>query len=223
LRNGLQRQLTLLQYTVGDTSVRNGSFDFNVSVQNATDAFNVAVTSVPDFILAKDRVELAKADLAVTRLTDRPSLSVGANAGMKNGYVPNVNDLRFNYAAGVNLKIPIYNAKTKKQLAVAESQVKQNQLAQETLSNEYQKNIQQALTDIQSNTEKIKNMKPQIETTISAQQIAASRYLNGIGLNTEITDAAVNVQRARLTELQYEYQLCLAKVEYARLTGVKYW
>ena len=66
-------------------------------------------------------------------------------------------------------------------------------------------------------------MQSQIQTAASAEQIASSRYLNGIGLNKDITDAAVNLERAQLTQLQYEYQLCLAKVEFARLTGVKYW
>ena len=223
LLNNLQKQKTLLQYTAGSTSVSNTSFDFNIAIQNPQDAFHSAIVSAPDFILAQDRVQQAKADLAITRLTDKPSLSIGANAGVKNGYIPDVNQPRFNYAAGLNMKIPIYNAKTKRQLTIAESQIKQNQLAQETLNNEYQKNIQQALIDIQSNTEKIYNMHSQVETTLSAEQIASSRYLNGIGLNTEITDAAVNVQRAQLTQLQYEYQLCLARIEYARLTGTKYW
>jgi len=223
LLNSLQKQVTLLQYTTGNTNVSDASFDFNVAIQNMQDAFNSAVASAPDFVLANDKIQQAKADLAITRLTDKPSLAIGANAGVKNGYVPAVNEPKFNYAAGVSLKIPIYNAKTKKQLAVAESQIKQNQLARETLNNEYQKNIQQALTDIQTNAEKINNMQSQIATAMSAQQIASSRYLNGIGLNTDITNAAVNLQRAELTQLQYEYQLCLAKIEYARLTGYKYW
>jgi Na+-transporting NADH:ubiquinone oxidoreductase subunit NqrC len=50
----------------------------------------------------------------------------------------------------------LYDGRTKKQIAVAEAQVKQNQLAQESLNNEYQNNIQQALTDIQTNTDKLK-------------------------------------------------------------------
>lgn len=223
LLNNLQKQITLLQYTSGNTNVSDTSFDFSTAVQPSADALVTAQTSTPDFILAQDRVEQAKADLAITKLTDKPTVSAGANFGVKNGYVPDVNQPRFNYAAGVTLKVPIYNGKTKKQINIAESQVKQTQLSQETLSNEYQKNIQQTLTDIETNTEKINNMQSQIETAASAEQIASSRYLNGIGLNKDITDAAVNLERAQLTKLQYEYQLCLAKIEYARLTGTKYW
>ena len=223
LLNNLQKQITLLQYTTGNNNIANNGFDFNLPVQTPQDAFTTASASAPDFLLAQDRIEQAKADLKVVRQTDKPSVTLNGSAGVKNGYVPNVNEARFNYAGGVSLKVPLFDAKTKKQIAVAEAQVKQNQLAQESLNNEYQQNIQQALTDIQTNAEKLKNMKSQIETAEAAVQIASSRYLNGIGLNTDITDAAVNLQRALLTELRYEYQLALAKVEYARVTGYKYW
>lgn len=223
LLNNLQKQLTLLQYTSGNTQVANNAFDFEINIQTAQDALINAKTNIPDFILAEDRVQQANANLAITRLTDKPYLALNAGAGVKNGYVPEVNQPKFNYSAGATLKIPIYNARTKKQLVISESQVKQSQLAQQTLSNEYEKNIQQALTDVQTNAEKIKNMQSQIQTATSAEQIASSRYLNGIGLNTDVTNAAVNLQRVLLTKLQYEYQLCLAKIEYARLTGNKYW
>ncbi len=223
LLNNLQKQITLLQYTSGKTNVSDTTFDFTIAEQPVTDALTAAQTSAPDFILAQDRVEQAKANLSITSLNDKPSLSAGANVGVKDGYVPDVNQPRFNYAAGVTLKVPIYNAKTKKQISIAQSQIKQSQLAQETLSNDYEKNIEQSLTDIKTNAEKINNMQSQIQTALSAEQIASSRYLNGIGLNTDITDAAVNLERAQLTQLQYEYQLCLAKIEYARLTGYKYW
>jgi outer membrane protein len=223
LLSNLQKQITLLQYTTGNSQVLGNNFDFDLPVQTSRDAFATASTSAPDFLLAQDRVQQAKAELNIVRQTDKPSVALNGSAGVKNGYLPNVNEPRFNYAGGVSLRIPIYNARTKKQIAVAESQVKQNQLAQETLNNEYQQNIQQALTDIQTSTEKLKNMQPQIQTGLSAVQIASSRYLNGIGLNTDITDAAVNLQRVLLTNLRYQFQLAQAKVEYARVTGYKYW
>ena len=223
LANSLQKQLALLKYTAGDTSISDNAFDFNITIKPVTDALVDAKTNIPDFILSQDRVQQAQASLAITRLTDKPYVSLNANTGFKNGYIPDVNTPKFNYAAGATLKLPIYNAKTKKQISIAESQVKQNQFAQETLNNEYEKNIQQSLDDIQTNAYKISNMPSQIATATSAEQIASSRYINGIGLNTDITDAAVNLQRVLLTKLQYEYQLCVAKIEYARLTGYKYW
>ena len=223
LLNNLQRQLTLLQYTTGNTNIVNNNFDFNLPIQTQQDAFVTATTSAPDFLLAQDRVQQAKDELKIVKQTDKPSIALNGAAGVKNGYVPDVTQMRFNYAGGVSLRVPLYDGMTKKQVAVAEAQVKQNQLAQESLNNEYQNNIQQALTDIKTNTDKLKNMQGQVETGKAAVQIASSRYLNGIGLNTDITDAAVNMQRILLTNLRYQYQLAMAKVEYARVTGFRYW
>ncbi|MBC7722302.1 MAG: TolC family protein, partial [Pedobacter sp.] len=154
----------------------------------------------------------------------KPTVSVGAGAGFKNGYVPNVGEIRFNYNAGVALRVPIYEGgKTKKQIKLSETLVKQNELAIETLNNNYKKDIEQTLTDVQSNLERIKNTDGQIEQAKYAQTIAGTRFKNGVGTNLELTNASTNVQRAELTKLQYQYQLCLAKVELAKLIGYKYW
>ena len=101
--------------------------------------------------------------------------------------------------------------------------VRQNELAVASLSSEYQKNIEQALTDVKTNMERISNTEGQIEEARAAEVLAASRYKNGVGTNLEITNASTNVQRALLTRLQYQYQLCLAKVQLAELMGYKYW
>jgi outer membrane protein len=224
LINSLQKQINLLAYTTGASKDTGTTFDFDIPVKDTAAALSDAKAGNLEFALAKDRVNQALSDIKITKLTDRPSVSAGANTGIKNGYVPYVNDLRFNYAAGVALRVPIYSGgKTKKQIKLSETIVKQNELAAETLASNYQKDIQQALTDIRSNLERIENTKGQFEQALAAEQIAGSRFKNGVGTNLEITNAGTNVQRAALTRLQYEYQLCLAKLELARLTGVIYW
>ncbi|RXK85355.1 TolC family protein [Filimonas effusa] len=224
LRSQLRKQLNLLAYTTGSQDASGKAFDFDLALRDAASALSEAQASNLDFMLAKDRIAQATGDVEVAKLGDRPSVNLNAAAGYKNGYVPNVTELRFNYIAGVSLKVPIYNgSRTKKQVTLAETAVKQNELAIESLNNTYKKDIEQALTDISTNLSSIKNTRSQIEQTRAAQQIAASRFLNGAGTNLDITTASSNYQRALLTALQYEYHLCLAKVELARLMGYKYW
>ena len=132
--------------------------------------------------------------------------------------------MRFNYIAGVAFSVPIYNGgKTKQQIKLAENNIKQNSLATESLDNTYKKDLQQALADISSNLSKLKNTSTQIEQAKAAQDLASIRFKNGVGTNLEITNASTNVQRAALTTLLCEYQLCLSKLELARLMGEKYW
>lgn len=224
LQNQLQKQFNLLSYTTGTSQSTGSNFDFELALRDADAALQEAQAANLDFILAKDKVKQAQSDVNVAKLGDKPSVDVTAGTGYKNGYVPNVNEIRFNYAAGVSLHVPIYNGnKTKKQTKLAENIVRQNELAIESMNNTFRKDIQQALTDIKTNQESIKNTYTQIEQTRVAEQIAASRFMNGVGTNLDLTNASTNFQRALLTQLQYQYQLCLAKVELARLMGYRYW
>ena len=223
-QNSLQRQQNLLVYTTGQMQEHGKAFDFDVAMRDTLAIFNEAQNNNIDYVLAKDKIKQALSDVGIAKTGDKPSINIGGNTGFKNGYVPYVNDMRFNYAAGISLKLPIYDGgKTKRQVKLAETIVRQNELSVETLNNNYKKDIEQALTDIQSNIDRIKNMDGQIEQVKVAQELATTRFKNDIGTNLEITNASTNVQRAELNKLQYEYQLCLAKVELARLMGYKYW
>ncbi|WP_298412059.1 TolC family protein [Hydrotalea sp.] len=225
IQNTIQKQLNLLAYTSG-TNFENGTnFDFDLSAtSNIDDLISIAQATNMDFVIMKDKIKEALSDVNIAKLSNKPMVGLQAAAGYKNGYVPEVENPRFNYLAGIGITIPIYNGgKTKQQVKLAQNIVKQNELAQETLNNDYKKNIQQALTDIKSNMERIQNTNGQIEEAVYAEKLAASRFLNGTGTNLELTNAGTNVQRAALTRLQYEYQLCLAKIELARLIGYQYW
>ena len=224
LKNDLQKQLDLLAYTTGIDQAAGKNFDFDLALQDSAAALAAAIANNTDFTLAQDKINQAKADVAIAKLLDRPYVSLHGSAGFKNGYVPAVGEDRFNYNAGVSLKIPIYSGgKTKKQVILDQNLVKQNELAVESLQNNYRKDIAQSLSDIATDNERITNTKGQIEEALAAEQIAESRYKNGVGTNLEITNASTNVERAELTRLQYEYQLCLAKVTLAKLLGYTYW
>ena len=224
LQNSLQKQLNLLSYTTGLNKTEGNVFDFEIPLKDIADATAEAQANNPDFLVAKDKVKQAQDELAINQLGNKPSVVVGAEAGAKNGYVPAVNEIKFNYNAGVALKLPIYEGgRTKKQVALSQTLVKQNELAIETMNSNYRKDIEQALTDLSSNLERIKNTEGQIDEARYANRLAESRFQNGVGTNLELTNASTNLQRAELTKLQYQYQLCLAKVELARLIGYKYW
>ena len=224
LKNQLQKQLNLLEYATGTKQSTGVAFDFDINLADTTTALNIAQLSNSDFLLAEDKIKQAQSDVAISKLTYRPSVNVSATAGYKNGYIPDVTQVKFDYAAGISLNIPIYNGgKTKQQVKLAQTVVKQNELALESLNNTYKKDIDQAVTDINTNLERIKNTGGQIEEAKAAEILAADRFKDGVGTNLEITNASTNVERAELTKLQYEYQLCLSKLELARLLGYQYW
>ena len=223
-QSNLQKQLNLLAFTTGTSTATGNQFDFVTSITDAAEGVQTAAANNYDFVLAKDRVASAKADINIAKLQDKPSINLNGSTGLRNGYQPAIEDIRFNYLAGVSLNIPIYNGgRAKKQTKLAETVVKQNELAIETLNNTYKKDIEQALEDVRLNKERMGYMRTQVEQAKEASQLAANRFKNGVATNIEITTASTTTQRVAFQELQYQYQLCLAYVELARLTGVQYW
>lgn len=226
LQNNLNKQFTLLEYATGAKSSTNvADFSFPSSVeQDSETALSTAQNNQPEFKLIEDRIRQAEADLRVSNTDGKPSLSVHAGTGFANGYTPEIDKFRYNYTAGVSLNIPIYQGgRAKKQVKLSQSMLDQAKLTEETLANTYKKDIEQALIDIKSNTSSLTNSSRQVLEAKEAQKLAQSRFKNGIGTNLELTNASTNVQRALLTNLQYEYQLCIAQLNLAKLTGLKYW
>lgn len=224
LLNNLQKQYNLLAYTANTTSVNSNGFDFSVLMNDTSALLSEALSLNPEIKLAVDKLDQAKADLDITKHNDKPLVTLGGSAGIKNGYLPDIGEMRPNLALGASLKIPIYSGgKTKRQIKINESLVKQNDLSIQSLQAQYKKDMQQTVNDIQTDIAKINNTASQIDNALAQKKLASTRYLNGVGTQLEITNAAVALQRIQLTKLLYQYQFCLANIELARLSGYAYW
>ena len=107
LQDRLQKQINLLQYATGNTTANGTAFDFDVVLKDALTFVSEAQKNNLEYVLARDKVQQAEGDLAIIKTSNKPFVNLGGNAGFKNGYVPDVNEVRFNYAAGVTLHVPI--------------------------------------------------------------------------------------------------------------------
>ncbi len=224
LKNSLQKQINLLNYTTGTNATTGTSFDFTIASVTNQIALDSSLNNNLDFKVAKDKINQASGDIAIAKLLDKPTIVMNGGVGFKNGYIPNIYNFQFNGLGGVTLNIPLYSGgKTKQQIKLQEHLVQQQQLALESLNANYKKDIAQAMTDIQTNIERIVNTQAQIDQAKYAQDLAAIRFKNGVGTNLELTNASTNVQRAEFSKLQFQYQLCVSKLELARLMGYQYW
>jgi|688.fasta_scaffold131862_2 outer membrane protein len=224
LTNSLQKQQRLLNYTTGSESITGDQFDFDIVYSPINDTMVAFIDQQPDFLLIKDKIQQTKHEIAITTLQDKPMVNLNAGAGFRNGIQPDIAAFKFNYLAGISLVVPIYTGgKTKQQVRLQQTLLKQQELSLNSLQHSYKKDIQQAYLDISSAVSRIENTKGQIDQAKYAEQLASFRYKNGVGTNLEFMNAVANVQRATLTKLQYQYQLCVTKIELAKLLGEKYW
>jgi outer membrane protein len=224
LQTSLEKQNNLLQYATGTVAPAGNQFDFTVTTSKTLAAIDTSNHLLTEFKIATDKINQAKQDLAIAKLMDKPTIGLSSALGFRNGYLPSLYEFQLNGVAAVNFSVPLYTGgKTKQQIKIQQRQITQQELALNSLTNTYKKDIALAVADINSNASRLKNTSSQIAQATYAQNLAAVRYKNGVGTHLELINASTNLQRAAFTALQYEYQLCLANIEYAKLLGLIYW
>ncbi|MBS1681905.1 MAG: TolC family protein [Bacteroidetes bacterium] len=221
--NQLQKQKALMEYTVGTASVPTGDeFDFPLFAD--TQVADYAKQNNYDVRLATQRTLASEMDLKYAENSRLPLLTFVGGTGYRNGYQPNIQPLIFNYALGVNLSVPIYNAgKTNQNIRIAQSTVQANQLAAKTVENNLRRDLAQVQADLFSNESRIKNSQGQVNYASEALTLTQSRYQQGVATHLDLLNASSNLERILLNQIQYQYQLCTARIEQARLLGWKYW
>lgn len=222
LETNLKKLLNLLNYATGVATISETQLSISLKNYTSDEAMQMALIHNPTIAIAKDKVNVTKADVAITKLNERPYLGMKASVGSRNGYLPQINDPRFNYNAGIGFSVPLFNGgKIKQQIKIQERSLALSETNVVAQIHDFEKDIQAALIDIQSNQARIKNADTQIEQAALAQKLSVSKLKNGTATPIEITSTNADYQRALLNQLQYQYQLCNAQLELIKLMGVE--
>ena len=224
----LHKQINVLFYSTGieNSNQSNNNFNFLIGNSSATkeEIAKQAEETNLDFTLAKQKNLLTLSDWNINKRSYYPSINLLANAGIRNGYQPNINDLKFNYLVGVSLNAPLFQGgRFKQQKQLFEANTKLNDLTITTLKKNYERDIAQATADINSYSTRLINVQGQIKQAQKALDLSNVRYKNGIALQIEYINALTTLQKIKLSALNYEYQKCLSQIELTRLIGTKWW
>jgi len=220
LTSMLHKQEILMEYASGISTTQGNEFDINI--MSPITSINVELS--PEVIMLQDKLQQAKQDVAINQLRNKPTVGLRASMGTRNGYIPNIGEMRFNYLGGINFSIPIYNGgKIKQQIKIQEKLADQQSLAIESMQSLIQKDIKQTLADLSSAEDRLKRSNSQIELAKAAASMAQNKLRHGTGTHLEVTAANSTLQKALLNQLQMQYQICNSKLEYVRLTGIKFW
>jgi hypothetical protein len=216
----MHKQEILLEYISGVSSTNGNAFDINL--MSTADTNKIELN--PELIMLNDRLLQSKQDMSISELRNRPMVGLRASMGSRNGYIPNISDMRFNYLAGVSFSVPLYNGgKFKQQVKIQQRLADQQGLYIESMKQTLNKDIKQSLTDLKSAEERLKRTSSQIDMAQAASKLASNKLKHGTGTHLELTAANTNLQRSLLNQLQMEYQVCNAKLEIGRLTGTRFW
>ena len=224
IENTLKKEEIGLKSLLGLSSDKTlnltGEFNIDTSDIDVGSLISEALNNRPEMKLAKDAEKSAIVSKQVASLADRPTLSVLAGYGFKNGYEPNLQVLRGNWAAGINASIPIFNGNLKDaKVEEADANVKASSANSTELERNIKKEIEQAAADFRANNSKIKTSDLQVKQAEQAVERAELKYRDGVITNLDLIDAETSLAQARLQYLQVKYRSILSYYNLKRATG----
>jgi outer membrane protein len=170
--------------------------------------------------LANHAVESAKRDVGVSRLSDAPSVGVYAAYGVKNGLMPNLEVLRGNFAASLQLQVPLFDGS---KTSGKEEEAKANLLAAEQHKQQailqIQSDILEALNEIRAAAERLEIAAVNIQQAERALETARLRYQAGTVTNLDLLDAETARSQARLTNVGALYDYVMSTILVKRAVG----
>jgi outer membrane protein len=153
-----------------------------------------------------------------------PTLLAHASLGYRNGMLPNVGSLTFNWAAGVQMNVPIFDGLlTARQVREADSKLlaaKENTAAVErTIVTQ----VLQALEELVTRRQQVESSLEQLQQAQAMLEIARTQYQIGVTSNLEYLDAQASLQTARLTNLGAGFREVLSEYALRQAAGESIW
>ncbi len=162
-----------------------------------------------EIAMSHEKSSLAGLRYELVKSLNKPIISFMATGGAKNGFVPNLNQVRPNYALGVGISVPLFDgSKTKYNLLQAESAINTLRYETENAKRSITSEVKEAEAYLKSAIQKINQFELQLEQALKAYALAETSFQSGIITNMELLDADTAVSESRLMLLK-------ARIDYA--------
>jgi len=184
----------------------------------------VAQSGRPELVMSREGEESAKIRLRLASLGNRPSLALSVTSGFKNGYVPDLDKLEANVAAGVQLMVPVFTGfRTRREREEAEAGLRAAEARTADIERRVTAEVEQAIAGVRSSRIKIENSRTQVRQAEASLSRAEARFEAGVVTNLDLLDVQAALSQAKLIHLRsiYEYMLSLNALD--RAMGRKVW
>jgi len=186
---------------------------------SSTDSLlNQALKARPEMKFAQQKIAVSEMKYKTVGTQNNPVFSFNASGGIKDGYVPDLNKATWNYAVGVGLKIPLFDANKEKYTKVQvkadiESNKEDLELARRSIVNE----VVEEQANLHSSLEKIQQSELQHKQAKEAYGLAETSFKSGVITNLELLDSSTSLSEADLSLLKskIDYSLNLLKLKIA--------
>ncbi|GET24979.1 TolC family protein [Prolixibacter sp. NT017] len=172
---------------------------------------NMAVRNRDEMKIAREKTRLAELNLNLIKAKNTPNLKAFASAGAKDGYLPDLYQFKPNYAVGLDLHIPIYDAnRNKNQQLLAKSGIQSSVYETERMQREVASDVIKSSANVETAAHKVQQFKLQLKQARDAFSLAETSFKAGSITNLDLLDATTAVSNSRLLLLKSEIDYALS-------------
>lgn len=184
------------------------SYTLNPPVLQHDSLINFAVLHRYEMVIAKLNEKHAELHLSSVKVQNNPVFGAYGSGGVKNGYFPNLDQPIANYAVGVNLKIPVFDAaRHKNNIRIASSQLIISRDDIDQTKRDISSEVNENEARVSAALQKIKQYELQSRQSEEALQLAKVNFDAGAITNLDLLDSETRNAETRL-------ELLRAKVDY---------
>jgi outer membrane protein len=228
LENYLQKQEIALRRFIGlpdSTPLKlNGEFLTSSLSLDSDSLTDLALRQRPDYLASRQAEKTAGLQYRLSQVSDMPTLNVNAAFGVKNGFIPNLDILRGNWVAGVQVQVPLYKGgKTEYQEEEAQAALDGSRDHTSDLERQIHSEVRQAISDLSAARDKLEATALQVKQAEDALSIAQKRYDAGTVSNLDVLDAETSLSQAHLLRLRALYAFVTSRYALDHAIGTKVW
>ena len=181
---------------------------------------NKAFSNRNELKLALKKEELSKSRIEVIQVQNNPALNAFASGGFKNGYLnDSFQDVgKFNFAVGVGLKVPIFDANRSKFLKIQanaelEGMKHESELIRRNITNE----VLECKANSEAALKKVNQSELQLQQAEQAYNLAEVSYKTGTITHLDLLDSYAALTESKLTlyKTKIDYSANLQRLKIA--------
>jgi outer membrane protein len=153
--------------------------------------------------IAREKAKLDNMRLNYANAQNNPVLNAFATGGIKNGYIPNLNDPKANFTAGFGFKVPIFDGRRNKyNIQQAKTAIQANDDDTEISRRNIVNEVIESESNVSASFKKIQQGELQLKQALRAYDLAKVRFESGVITNLELLDNSTAVSESRLMLLK---------------------
>jgi len=213
---------SLLGQPVGAPLSVKGELETSLAEFRDDTVFAAALNQRNEMIMGRKKEDLASLHYQSIKAQNKPVISLLITGGMKNGYMPDINKIMPNYAAGAGIRVPIFDAsRTKYSLLQAESTIRSAKLDLEQTSRTVTSEIVENETNLKTAFRKIQLFEMQLGQAKKAYSLAEINFQAGAITNLDLLDAGNAVSDSQLMLIKARIDLSVCNYRFQAAVGRK--